>query len=289
MSAQMLNILEKPNMKNPTLLLGFSGWMNGGEVSTGTVQWLIEDSRAREIAEINPEGFYIYNFPGTMETTTLFRPHTRIVDGVVAEYQTPENVFYYDDSKDLVLFSGKEPNLNWEGFADCIFEFCEVFGIEQIVFIGSVAGLVPHTRDPSMFFSVSDENLRSELKDQGFSMSEYEGPASFTTYLAAECPARNKKMVNVVAAVPAYVQGENPKCIEAVLRNLTRVMDVKINLHDLRFLSDEFEKRLTEAVKEVPELSENIGKLEQMYDKEIIDHEMGDLKRWLENRGVSLD
>jgi hypothetical protein len=57
----------------------------------------------------------------------------------------------------------------------------------------------------------------------------------------------------------------------------------------LRQISDEYEKRLNEVVREQPELAENIIKLEENYDNDIFDHEMGDLKNWLEQKGVRLD
>ena len=75
MSTGKLKIYKKPNFNSPRLLLGFSGWMDGGGVSTGTVECLIDKLGARKFAEVRPEGFYIYSFPGPMEMTALFRPH----------------------------------------------------------------------------------------------------------------------------------------------------------------------------------------------------------------------
>ena len=50
-----------------------------------------------------------------------------------------------------------------------------------------------------------------------------------------------------------------------------------------------FERRLSEVVKEKDELAELIQKLESDYDNEVFDTELGDLKDWLQQRGVSLD
>ena len=84
-----LNIYKKPNFDTPRLLLGFSGWMDGGEVSTGTVKYLIDKLGAQRFAEIEPKGFYINSFPGSMEITALFRPHTKIKDGLIESYEIP--------------------------------------------------------------------------------------------------------------------------------------------------------------------------------------------------------
>lgn len=289
MASDKLIIHKRPNLSNPRLLMGFSGWMDGGEVSTGTVGGIVDKLDAEELAEINPTGFYIYSFPGTMEVTALFRPHTKIRDGIIEAYDIPENIFFYNERNNLILFTGKEPNLNWEEFSECIFKVCDEFGVKTIYFIGSVAGLVPHTREPRLFCSVSNGHLKETFQHYGVKFSNYEGPGSIVTYLTAQCGKRDLSMVSLVATIPAYVQGNNPKCIEATTRRLAGMLELDLELADLTSVSDEFEKKLDEVVQEQPELANNIHKLEEDYDNEIFNSEMGDLKRWLEQQGIRVD
>jgi len=276
-------------LHNTRLLLGLSGWMDGGGVSTGTIKYLIEKLHAQKFAEINPEGFYIYNFPGSMEMTALFRPHTRIRAGLIKAFEVPRNEFFYDEQHNLIIFKGKEPNLQWEEFADCIFPLCKEFGVEMIYFIGSVAGLVPHTREPRFLSSFSDAQLKETLLRYGVKFTDYEGPASFITYLTISCAERDLKMATLVATIPAYVQGNNPRCIEAVTKRVAGILALQIDLDDLRAIGDEFERKLSDAVEEQPELAGNIRKLEEDYDNEIFNTEMGDLKNWLQQKGIRLD
>jgi proteasome assembly chaperone (PAC2) family protein len=289
MASDKLSIHERPKFRNPRLLLGFSGWMDGGEVSTGTVRCIIDKLDARRLAEIDPTGFYICSFPGSMEITALFRPHTKIKNGIIESYEIPANTFFYSEESDLILFLGKEPNLHWEEFAECIFSVCAEFGVEMIYFIGSVAGLVPHTREPRLFCSVSHVGLKETFQHFGVKFANYEGPASIVTYLTANCNGQNLRMVSLVATIPAYVQGNNPKCIEAVTRRLAGMLELQTEFGDLRTVSDEFEKKLGDVVQEQPELESNIRKLEEDYDNEIFDNEMGDLKKWLEQQGIRVD
>ena len=107
--------------------------------------------------------------------------------------------------------------------------------------------------------------------------------------LENENDKQNIKMVSLVAAIPAYVQGNNPKCIEAVTRRIAGMLDVEVDLSDLSAISEEFEKKLHEVVLEQPELESNIHKLEEDYDNEIFNNEMGDLKTWLEQQGIRVD
>jgi len=262
--------------------------MDGGEVSTGAIKVLVDKLSARRIAEIDHQGFYIYNVPAAMEVTALFRPHCRIRKGIVREFVFPDNAFFGAEKEDLILFSGKEPNMNWVDFGDCLFALCREYQVKQVYFMGSVAGLVPHTRDPMLFCSVSDAQMKPRFESYGMKFSDYQGPASITTYLTTKAKEQDIEMVSIVATIPAYVQGANPKCIVAATRRIAGILGIHVDLDDLQTSADEFEKKLSEVVQEQPELAENVVKLEQDYDNEIFS-EMGDLKHWLHQKGIRLD
>lgn len=289
MNNEALIIHDRCELKNGRLVMGLSGWMDGGDVSTGTINHLVDKLSAKKIAEIKPGGFYLYNFPGSMEIASIFRPHCKIQDGLVETYERPSNSFYCSCQHNLLLFSGIEPNINWDLFADAIFQMCGQSGVERIYFIGSVAGLVPHTREPRLFCSVSHPALKENLVHYGIKFSSYEGPASIVTYLTTLAPRHNVEMVSLVCTIPAYVQGYNPICITSVVRRLAGILEIEITLDDMQLSSEEFEKRLNSLVEQQPELAGNIGKLEEDYDNEIFNNEMGDLKNWLEQQGLRVD
>jgi len=289
MEADKLQIYERPSLKEPRLILGFSGWMDGGEVSSGTVQGLINKLNAKYFAEIEPEGFYISNFPGMMEMAAMFRPFTRIKDGLIEAFEFPSNSFFADEENDLILFMGKEPNLLWEEYADCIYSICEQLNVSMVYYIGSVSSLVPHTREPKLLCTASCEQLKESFQHYGVNFSNYKGPASIATYLLANCLQMNLAMVNLVATVPAYVQGNNPKCIEAVTQRLAGMLNLDINLDDLKLVTEDFEKKLTQLVQQQPELAGNICRLEEDYDNDIFNNEMSEIKEWLEQQGIRLD
>jgi len=278
-----------PKLQDATMILGFSGWMNGGEVSTGTIASLIEELDAKFLGEIDSEDFYILNFPGSMEVSAVFRPYTKIEDGVITKFEIPTNRFHYSEPDNLILFSGKEPNLRWSQYAECLFSVAEEFDASMIYFIGSVAGLVPHTRSPRMFSSVSDESMKADLEQYRVRFSNYEGPSSLVTYMTTRASERGMKMATLVAEIPAYVQGKNHRCIEAMAKQVAGILNLQINVDRLRRMGDKLEQRLNELVKEHPDLQERIKKLEEDYDNDVFDTEMGDLKDWLEQQGIRLD
>lgn len=289
MAQDRLIIHERPNMQAPRMILGFAGWMDGGGVSTGTIECLRRKLHARLLAEMDCEDLYILSFPGSMEISAMFRPHTKIEDGLITTFRGPRNRFFYSGAHNLILFAGREPNLKWSEFGGCIFSLASQFNVSMIYFIGSVAGLVPHTRQPRLSASVSDESLKPTLEAAGVRFSNYEGPASVVTYLTRLAAKRQIPMASLVAEIPAYVQGRNHRCIEAVTRRIARILNIQIDLDDLRKLGDRLEERLDEVLQGHGELLERIHQLEENYDNDVFDTQMGDLKEWLEQQGIRLD
>jgi len=289
MLPRQLKIYDQPKLEASRMVLGLSGWMDGGEVSTGAVDYLIQQTESRKLAEIVPDDFYIYNFPGSMEFSSLFRPRAYLNEGLVANFQEPENYFYYDEANQLILFEGKEPNLKWHEFAECIFALAENFFCREIYFVGSFAGLVPHTREPRFTCSVSLSELKTRLEPYNICYSNYQGPAGLATYLTRAAGARGLSMINLVAEIPAYVEGRNPRCIEAMIKYLATLLKLQVNLEEMRLIADELEKKLNIAIEDKEELLEHIQKLEENYDQEVFDADLGDLKHWLEGQGIRLD
>jgi proteasome assembly chaperone (PAC2) family protein len=289
MEAPQLSVIDQPTMSGGSMVLGFNGWMDGGDVSTGTVDWFTRKLGALPVAEISPEGFYLYSFPGSMETAALFRPQIKIEEGLVVSVRPPANTFFCDTRSKVVLFNGVEPNLKWDEFAECIFAFAKRSGVTTIYFVGSYAGMVPHTREARISTIVSDIRLKPVLERYGLSFNNYEGPGSFSVYMTARARRHNLSMVDIVAEIPSYIQGPNPKAIQAVARKLQALLGLQLNLDDLQTLSDAWEQRVNEALESKNELIEFINKLEEAYDKEMFDTQLGDFKEWLEGQGIRLE
>ena len=269
----LLHVLNRPSLEDATLVLAFTGWMDGGDVSTGTVKRLVDLLDAQPMAEIDAEPFYIHNFPGSMEIAALFRPHIKIEDGIVQSVDMPSNDFYYNEDANLVLFVGKEPNMRWRTFGDCIFKLARDTGVSRLVFVGSFGGAVPHTREPRMYVTCSEERLHADLENVGLRRTGYAGPGSFMTYLLTQAPSAGLEMVSLVAEIPGYLQGPNPFCIEAITRRLSKILHLSLDLDSLRTASNEWEVEVTNVVEENDEMLEKIRELEHEYDTDLLEQE----------------
>ena len=71
---EQLKLRSRPAMA-PALVLAFSGWMDGGHVSTGTVEHFRRELAAIKIGEIDPNDFQVLHLP------ILSSPVTVVADG----------------------------------------------------------------------------------------------------------------------------------------------------------------------------------------------------------------
>lgn len=266
----LLHIERRPTLHGATLVLAFTGWMDGGDVSTGTVKRLVDLMDASSIAHIDPEPFYIYNFPGSMEMAALFRPTIEIEEGLVKAIELPENRFYAKEAADLVLFVGKEPNLRWRTFGDCVFRLAREVGVKRIVFVGSFGGAVPHTREPRLYVTCSDAKMLPEMALYGVRRTGYAGPGSFTSYLMTRAPTEGIEMVSLVAEIPGYLAGSNPLSIEAVTRRLAKILRIPVDLASMRAASTDWELEVTAAIEKNNDLADKVRELEEAYDNELL-------------------
>jgi proteasome assembly chaperone (PAC2) family protein len=269
----VLRMQHRPALDRATLVLAFTGWMDGGDVSTGTVRRLVDLLGAKVIAAIDPEPFYIYNFPGPMELAALFRPHVAIEGGKIKSLDMPENSFYGHEPANLVLFLGREPNLHWRAFGDAILELAHAVGVRRVLFVGSFGGSVPHTREPRLYVTCSDDSLLPEMERYGLRRTGYDGPGSFTSYLLTRAPSAGLEMTSLVAEIPGYLQGRNPMSIEAVTRRLAKILQLPLDLGALRAESTEWELDVSRAVARDKEMSKTVRKLEEAYDNELLERE----------------
>ena len=269
-TSDLLHFLHHPSLHKATLVLAFDGWMDGGDVSTGTVQRLVDLLKAQPVAEIDPDSFYLYNFPGSMELAALFRPRIEIEDGLIKSIDMPSATFFCHEAANLLLFLGKEPNLRWQAFADCVLEVVRSFEVRRILFVGSFGGTVPHTREPRLHVTCSEAEMLPEMEQYALRRTAYEGPGSFSSYLMTRVAEIDARMATLAAEIPGYLQGPNPVCIEAVTRRLAKILRLPLDLAPLRAASTEWELAVTAAIEKDEEMTGKVREMEEAYDNDLL-------------------
>ncbi|MFQ5875703.1 MAG: PAC2 family protein, partial [Dehalococcoidia bacterium] len=231
-------------------------------------QYLTRKLKAKRFAEIPIDRFHIFQVPGQLS----LRPQIRIEDGILKKHSFPQNQFFYyvnpDADNDLILFLGTEPNLNWEEYADAILSVADDFAVCRIYLLGGVLDKTPHTKEPGVSCACTSEQLKDEMRQYGMQFSNYEGPGRFGTTLLHICQKRGLPMVSVTARATYYPEfniliPHNPKAIRAVVRRLSGLLHLKMDLSDLDREAREFEAKLGFMVSHNPQFLAYVEELEK--------------------------
>ena len=300
------DIRELPTNDEVYLIAGWHQWADAGNVSSGLPQYLIDTLEARKIGEIQPEGFYLFQMPGTHH---FFRPEIKLKDGHVESIQERENEFYTwsNGDKGLVIFLGQEPHLNVDRYCDALMDAAEEFGVRRILCLGGVYGSMPYDRDREIHAVYSLPALHEELADYAVSMSNYEGGATIGVYLAHAAEARGLEVIDWYAFVPAYDFSELSNTVQGMridndfkswyelLLRFNRMLGLDIDLSDLAQRSEELvhsmDAKIDELDQRMPHLKvrEYIGRLSEGFAEtsylpmdDLLEQELGDL---LDNLG----
>jgi proteasome assembly chaperone (PAC2) family protein len=262
-----LVILERPQLTAPYILIGLNGWLNAGEVSTGSLDYIRRKVGARKFAYVSTTGFYIYQIPSSNPELTM-RPKTQISEGLVKKLEIPKNELFFwksDSEHDLMLFLGYEPNLNWPEYAQVILDLARQYQSPRIYCLGGFFDQIPHTRDSRIHVTMSHPHMRSEFKNFA-NFGDYEGPCSFTTMLIDMGREQGIEIAGISARAPIYIHDLNSKACYDLLKNVVKLIGLGIDLSDLRDAGEELMEMMDKAFSENPTALEQLKKMEELYD-----------------------
>jgi predicted ATP-grasp superfamily ATP-dependent carboligase len=123
-------------------------------------EYLVEQTHSRPIGTIYPDGFYLFQLPGTHD---LLRPVVRFEQGYPQLLETPSNDIYYtgDSQHGLVILRGDEPHMDVERYTASILHIARSLKVRRIVSLGGVYGELPYDRERTIHGIVSRPALRS--------------------------------------------------------------------------------------------------------------------------------
>ena len=272
---------QKPTLKRPYLVVGFSGWLDGGQASTGTVSYLVRKLKAKQFAEIQASDFTVYQIPGM----TLLRPQIEIENGIVKEVRFWQNEFFYwqnessPQAHDLVLLVGTEPSLRWQRYTDNILSLAKELAVERVFSVGGVLDRVPHTREPIVSCTVTDAKLKDELSKLAVRFTDYDGPATFNSVLVNYCKVNGIEAIHMTGRATYYPEFDitiprNPKTIMAILKRLDKFLGTGVDLVELGVESEKLEQKLNSMLAENQQLQAYVRELERAYVEPKLEEEI---------------
>ena len=257
-----MEIDQLPELDRPNVIAAFSGWNDAGQSATTAVRYLVDAAKAPSFARMDPEEYYSF---------TDTRPQIRIVEGNERELTWPKNEFFAfagsGSTPAAVLMIGVEPNLKWRTYCGEIVRLARSVGARRLVTLGSLVTDAVHTRPVPLTGFSTDPDVQSKLVARSITRSSYEGPTGVVGVLHDACRRAELPAASVWAATPYYLGATpNPKTALGLLDALDEALEMRLNLTELRTVAGEFERQVSLAVRDNPEIQQQIAALEARYD-----------------------
>jgi proteasome assembly chaperone (PAC2) family protein len=263
-----LSLYQKPDINTPYMIIAFAGWPDAGEGATKAVQYILKKVPVNKCAEIDPEEFY--DFINLRPLTTLTPEGERSVTW-------PSNEVHCwtikEKSEGMLLFLGIEPSLKWKTYANTLVDLAQDNGVKTVIHLGSLVDTVPHTKETQITGSSTSSDIASTLKTLTILPAAYEGPTGIASAVMETCEKANIDYVSLWGHTPHYLQASpNYKVCYALLQRLEQLLDLGIDLDDMKMASEDFDLEIKRAIGEDPQIRAYVRKLEQRYDKIIQDN-----------------
>jgi proteasome assembly chaperone (PAC2) family protein len=265
-----LIITSRPTMRNPCIVCGVNGWVNSGNVATGGVNHFIRQFKADKFAELPTSRYHINQIPGLQSLAPVFK----MQEGLIMESHFPRNEFYYArnpvSDRDLILFLGTEPNLNWEEYADTVVSLAGDFGASRLYSFGGLSAKIPYDREPIMTCTCTSSKVKDEMEQYNVLFSNREGPATFNQMLLYACKEKGLEGATFTVRVPYYPEfniaiGYSPNSIKAVLVRLNHILHLDMNFDEINNAIGELQSKLDSIRQQNPKFNTYMEELEKDY------------------------
>ncbi|MGJ3237984.1 MAG: PAC2 family protein [Anaerolineae bacterium] len=282
-----LNLREIPQHETMYMLIGWRQWADAGSISSGLPKYLAQETNARKIGTIKPDGFYIFQFPGTHD---LARPVVRFEDGYPVTLETPHNDIYYSevDGNGIVYVIGDEPHMDVERYIGAILDLAQELNVKRLVGFGGVFAEVPYDKHRMISSTYSMRSLKPEIDKLMVNLSDYHGGAAIGSILSKRASERNMEYISFYAFVPTYNLGqftalENTLRLENdfmawldVMRRVNYFLKTRFDLTELESKTEQLIEVLNRKVQELQDLSSSdirdyFELLSEEFEEEIFD------------------
>ncbi|KGA12988.1 hypothetical protein GM50_23405 [freshwater metagenome] len=271
-----MEIHQIPLLRNPVMVMAFSGWNDAAEAASGAVEHLLsgwrdigDDVVPELIADVESEDYYDFQ---------VNRPVVSIDESQIRSITWPTTQVFGlsipSMARDLVIVTGVEPSMRWKSFTSDLLDLADDLEVSLIVTLGSLLADTPHTRPITVTGTGAHPSISARL---GVSVSKYEGPTGILGIIQDDCMRRGIDAISLWAAVPHYASNApSPKATLALINTLEDFLDISIPLSDLPEAADAWEKDVNDLAAEDNEVAEYVKALEESKDAAELPEVSGD-------------
>ena len=236
----LAKIYARPKLNSPNLLASWPGISN---VSTIAADYLTRKLDFKEL--------------GAADASYFFDPiGVTVKDNVVDAPHFPQSSFYYwknsSGGSDLILFIGEtQPASKGYELANCILDVGLRFEAKRIYTCAAAMTRIHHTEPPRVWGVATSPQVAEDLKQYDLVPATNVQIAGLNGLLLGVAKERDIPGVCLLGEVPQYATRiQNPMAALAVLRVLTPMLDINIDMSDLEQIALETKERLKQLASE---------------------------------------
>ncbi|HUZ85200.1 MAG TPA: PAC2 family protein [Gaiellales bacterium] len=243
---------DLPPLHNAVLIASFDGWVDAAEAASGAVAQI--GSGGQVVASFDGDGVFDYRSR---------RPLLDIQDGCLSELGWPELTIRHvrTAGRDLLVFSGAEPDLRWRQLAADVVELTGRLNVVEWISVGAVPAAVAHTRPVPVMATASRDGLLT-----GGDLPGPEGllrvPAAALSALEMAVSTAGVPAVGFFAQVPPYASIGYAAASIALIERLSRHLQIGLDPGQLEHQRGEQQQRYDAALAGDPVLRETVTRLE---------------------------
>lgn len=233
----LFKLYARPKLNSPIML---AAWPGVGDVAMIVATYLERKLSFKELGEI--EASYFFDPIGVL-----------VKDNVVEAPQFPQSKFYYWKNKgggsDIVLFIGEDqPASKGYDLANCVLDVGLRFQVKRIYTCAAAMTRIHHTEQPRVLGVATSPPAAADLKKYDLVQAGNLQIAGLNGLLLGVAKERDIEGICLLGEVPVYAtRVQNPMAAVAVVRALTEMLDIEVDLTELVQLAGETKERMKQV------------------------------------------
>jgi hypothetical protein len=288
-----MRLFEEIKFDSPPVML--AAWQGMGNVGLITMDYLRRKTEARPFAEIDMSHF--------------LTPDSIVVkDGIAQFPDIPSSTFYYVQNPNIIFFESNAQVGGREGITiiKTILEMASQFQVKRIYTSAAFAQPMSFQTESQVLVACNNESLLHYMREYGVGPMPDGFIAGLNGLLLGVAATRQVEAACILGTIPSYATALSyPKASIGILKVLTQIFNLSVDLTDLETASTEMDQQLgaiEDRIREFfPAMAENneeasgvdqeevpkyiMDKIEQLFDRVTKDRSVAaelkaELVRW---------
>ncbi len=239
----LVKLYARPKLNSPNML---AAWPGVGNVAMIVATYLERKLGFKELGEI--------------EASRFFDPIGVLVkENVVEAPQFPQSKFYYWKNKgggsDLVLVIGEnQPVSKGYDLANCVLDVGLRFQVKRVYTCAAAMTRIHHTEPPRVLGVATSQSAAEDLKEYDLMQAGNLQIAGLNGLLLGVAKERDIESICLLGEVPVYATRiQNPMAALAVLRVLTKMLGIEVDMAELVQLARETKEKMKQVAAQAME------------------------------------